>query len=235
MAEHEQERLDRIAGDNNYDRGINKRIIEYTADIFKRFMKDGSVLEMGPAHGLATDLLYPSFPKYSVVDASELFINMIHERHPKVETYVSLFEDFNPKKKFDNILIGHVLEHVEDPVAILRRCREWKTDSGIVLAAVPNSGSLHRLAGVKLGLIKDVSELNESDLKVGHRRVYNLDSFIADFHKAGFHVTKSGGYWLKVIPNAQIEKTWSEEQIQVCMELGEEFPNIASNIYVVAE
>lgn len=235
MAEREQERLDRIASNNNYDRGINKRIIEYTAGIFKRYMKNGSVLEMGPAHGLATNLLYPSFPEYSVVDASELFINLIHDRHPKVKTHVSLFEEFNPPKKYDNILIGHVLEHVEDPVAILKLCKEWKTDGGIVLAAVPNSGSLHRLAGVKLGLIKDVSELNESDLKVGHRRVYSLDSFIEDFQKAGFHIIKSGGYWLKVIPNSQIEKTWSEEQIQACMELGEEFPNIASNIYVVAE
>jgi len=211
MVEHEQERLDRIAGDNNYDQGVNRKIIEYTADIFKRYMKDGSVLEMGPAHGLATDILYPLFPDYSVVDASELFINLIHERHPNVETYVSLFEDFQPKKKFDNILIGHVLEHVEDPISILARCKEWKTDD------------------------EDVSELNESDLKVGHRRVYHRDSFIEDFQKAGLHVIKSGGYWLKVIPNSQIEKTWSEEQIQVCMELGEEFPDIASNIYVIAE
>ncbi|MDE6590489.1 MAG: class I SAM-dependent methyltransferase, partial [Oscillospiraceae bacterium] len=173
MKEHEQERLDRIADDNNYNQGINKRIIRYTATLFKRYMKQGPVLEMGPAHGLATDLLYPSFPDYSVVDASKLFIELIQERHPNVKTYVSLFEEFNPEKKYDNILIGHVLEHVEDPVAILKRCKEWKTEDGVILAAVPNSGSLHRLAGVKLGLIKDVAELNESDLKVGHRRVYN--------------------------------------------------------------
>lgn len=235
MVELEQERLDRIASDNNYDQGVNKKIIEYTAKIFKRHMKTGSVLELGPAHGLATDLLYPFFPDYSVVDASELFINLIHKRHPNVETYVSLFEDFNPKKKYTNILIGHVLEHVSDPVAILKRCKEWKSDDGVVLAAVPSSGSLHRLAGVKLGFIKDVSELNETDLKAGHRRVYSTESFIEDFQKAGFRVTKSGGYWLKVIPNSQIEKTWSEAQIQTYMEMGEEFPDIASNIYVVAE
>lgn len=235
MASNEQKRLDLIANDNNYDKGVNRKIIEYTAELFKRYKKPGSVLELGPAQGLATDLLYPIFPDYSVVDASELFINLIHERHPNLDTHISLFEDFNPKKKYDNILIGHVLEHVEDPVAILKRCKEWKRDDGIILAAVPNSGSLHRLAGVKLGLIKTVSELNDSDLKAGHRRVYDINSFIGDFHKAGLHVIKSGGYWLKVIPNSQVEKTWSDEQIQVYMEMGEDFPDIASNIYVIAE
>lgn len=231
----EQERLDKIAHDNNYDFGINEKMIKYTANLFKRYMKIGSVLEMGPAQGLATDILYPVFPDYSIVDAAELFINQIVGRYPAIKGYVSLFENFKPTEKYDNILMSHVLEHVEDPVSILKRCKEWKKDGGVILAAVPNSGSLHRLAGVKLGIIEDAAQLHEGDLKIGHRRVYNLQTLINDFESVGMTVIKSGGYWLKPISNGQIEKTWSDDLIQAYMEIGEDFPEIACNIYIVAQ
>lgn len=235
MNRAEQSRLEAIAIDSNYNQGINEKMIIYTANLFMRHMRQGNVLEMGPAHGLATDLLCRKYPDYSVVDAADYFVESIKERHPDIKGYVSLFEEFEPQETFDNIIMSHVLEHVENPVAILKRCKKWKRFGGVILAAVPNSGSLHRLAGVKLGMIDAASQLHGGDLKIGHRRVYSMESFVDDFRKAGFSIIKTGGYWLKPISNSQIEKNWSDDLIQAYMEMGENFPEIACNIYVVAE
>jgi 2-polyprenyl-3-methyl-5-hydroxy-6-metoxy-1,4-benzoquinol methylase len=41
-------------------------------------------------------------------------------------------------KKFDVITIFHVLEHVPDPAAVIRKCRELLEGNGILVIAVPN-------------------------------------------------------------------------------------------------
>jgi len=48
---------------------------------------------------------------------------------------------------------GHVLEHVDDPVAVLRLVKSWLKPGGRVLAAVPNARSIHRQAAVIMGLL----------------------------------------------------------------------------------
>jgi SAM-dependent methyltransferase len=48
----------------------------------------------------------------------------------------------------DAVVLWHVLEHIEDPLAALRHVREWLTPGGAVLVAVPNASSLQaRVAG----------------------------------------------------------------------------------------
>ena len=194
----------------------------------------GGVLELGPAHGIMTDILYREFQDYTVVDASTDFIKSIKDRHPNIEAVVSLFEEYNPVRKYKFITLGHVLEHVDDPVQIIEKCKGWLEPDGIVLAAVPNANSLHRQVGVMMGMISNVKELNKGDIKIGHRRVYDKDMLIRDFNKGGMKIIKSGGYWLKPMDNAHIEKNWSEKLIYCYMKMGEKYPEIACNIYVVA-
>ena len=43
-----------------------------------------------------------------------------------------------------------------------------------------------------------------------------------------------GGYWLKPIANSQIEQSWTPEMLEAFMQLGEQYPDIAAEIYVIA-
>lgn len=43
-----------------------------------------------------------------------------------------------PSGSFDVVTMYHALEHVEDPVAILRRLRSWIVDGGVLVVEVPN-------------------------------------------------------------------------------------------------
>lgn len=236
FTETERIRLERIAGKSRYAQGANADTIRYSGELFLRHMRQGNVLEMGPAEGLMTDILYPHFKDYTVTDGAEKFVNQLKQRHPGIKGYVSLFENFENPVTYQNIILGHVLEHVENPVLILQKCRNMldRARGGVILASVPNCNSIHRQAAVEMGLLSSVDELNDTDRQNGHRRVYSYEKLKADFQAAGLAIQKSGGYWLKPLSNKQIEESWNEEMIRAFMKLGEKYPEIAAEIYVVA-
>jgi trans-aconitate methyltransferase len=234
MLEAEHLRLDRIAADSWYSRGLNTATVRYCGSVFARHWKGRRCLEMGPAEGVMTPLLAQSFPDLSLVEGAAAFCDDLRRRFPRAEVVHSLFEDFAPAAPFDTIVLGHVLEHVDDPPAILKCAASWLAPSGVICAAVPNSRSLHRQAAVLMNLLPSESSLNQTDLHHGHRRVYDPDSFCADFIAAGLNILTFGGYWLKPLSNAQMEQSWTPEMIDAFMRLGERYPEIAGEIYAIA-
>ena len=101
--------------------------------------------------------------KLVVLEGAETFCKDLCARYPDVQVFHSLAENFETELKFDNIVLGHVLEHVEDPVAILQKARTWLSEDGVILAAVPNARSLHRQAAVLMGLLSYEEDMNEAD------------------------------------------------------------------------
>lgn len=231
---NEIDNLEKIARQSLYSAGVSADMIAHSFSIFKRHIRGRSLLEMGPAEGVMTDLLTRLDLEISVVEGSESFAAALAKRYPHIEVTHSLFEDFRPSARFDNIVLGHVLEHVTNPVAILTQVREWLSDDGIILAAVPNARSLHRQAAVVMGILSFEEQLNDADRYHGHRRVYTPETFRHDFLAAGLDIQVFGGYWLKPLANKQIEDHWTPEMLKAFMILGERYPDIAGEIYVVA-
>jgi len=234
MVESERTRLEQIAANSLYAAGVNADTIRYSFKVFERYFRGESILEMGPAEGLMTELLAKTGKALTVVEGSRVFCDSLSERFPEASVVHSLFEDFAPDRRFDNIVLGHVLEHVENPIDIVRRAATWLTTHGRIVAAVPNSRSLHRQAAVIMGLLPAEDALNELDLHHGHRRVFNPESFRQCFVAAGLEVEVFGGYWLKPVSNGQIERDWTPAMLEAFMRLGERYPDIAGEIYVIA-
>lgn len=233
------ENLEKIASTSLYGSGVSGNAVKYSFEIFNRYIKKGSILELGPAEGIMTDLIYSNLHKMgggilTLVDGSSLFCTELKKKYPDVEVCHSLFEDFHTDKKFKTIILGHVLEHVDDPVFILRHVKQFLEEDGVILSAVPNANSIHRQAAVIMGLISDIKAFSELDYHHGHKRVYTIDEFKNDFLLAALTVKEIGGYWLKPLSNSQIEKDWTEEMIMAFMKLGEKYPDIAAEIYIVA-
>ena len=86
-----------------------------------------------------------------------------------------------------------------------------------------------------MGLISNLDEATEMDKCIGHRRVFGWESFLEIFAKAGLHIHAKGSYWLKPLSDSQIESYWTESMIRAFFKIGERYPDIASNIYVVAK
>lgn len=241
----EQQRLENIAHD--YDNPLQAKEVTgleifYGFEIFKRFYCGGDVLEMGPAEGVMTKYLIDYVENLEVLEGSSHFAKNLKEKFPHLNVHNTLFEEFKPNKKYDCILMGHVLEHVEYPEQILELAKSWlkpcinnSKGGGRIISMVPNSHSIHRQAAVKMGLLKSEDSMSEADVFHGHRRIYDLESLQKEFLKAGLKVINSGGYWLKPLSNAQIQNTWDTKMILAFMELGEAYPQIAGDIYVVAQ
>jgi 2-polyprenyl-3-methyl-5-hydroxy-6-metoxy-1,4-benzoquinol methylase len=231
---HEQTRLELIASDSWYSRGLNTCTVEYCAGVFARFWRGRRCLEMGPAEGVMTPYLNRAFPDLTLVDGAEVFCASLRLRFPAATVVRALFEDFAPTTLFDTLVLGHVLEHVEHPVGVLRKASSWLAPGGVICCAVPNARSLHRQAAVLLRILETEHSLNPTDLHHGHRRVYDPESFRADFLAAGLGIRFFGGYWLKPLSNRQMEDAWTPEMIHAFMQLGERYPDIAGEIYIIA-
>lgn len=231
----EVQRLENVAKDSLYTTMSNTMMIEYCFKVFKRYFKEGSILEMGPAEGVMTQYLNTITKDLEVLDGSSIFCDSLKERFPGMKVHNELFESFEPGRQYDNIVLGHVLEHVDNPVQILEIVKKWLSKDGRILAAVPNSQSLHRQAAVIMELMPSEDAMSELDYHHGHRRIYNPFSFRSDFIKAGLKIEHYGGYWLKPISNSQIHATWTSEMLLAFMKLGERYPDIAGEIYVVAQ
>ncbi|MEO5772694.1 MAG: class I SAM-dependent methyltransferase [Sphingomicrobium sp.] len=230
----EMQRLAGIASDSWYAQGANGWTTAYSFEVFQRFITAGPILELGPAEGVMTDSLASLGLPLTVVEGSEVFCRDIQRRHPAAKVHHSLFEDFEPTEQFQNIILGHVLEHVEDPVRLLTSARQWLLPRGRVICAVPNSRSLHRQVGVMMGLLDFEEALNEADHHHGHRRVYNPETFRRDFLQAGYEIDYFGGYFMKPLSNSQIESSFTPEMVRTFMKLGERYPDIAAELVIVA-
>ncbi|QEL64411.1 hypothetical protein OTERR_09350 [Oryzomicrobium terrae] len=235
MPHDEQDHLERISNVSLYAAGANAATIKHSFHIAQRYLTGSSLLEMGPAEGVMTELLATTGQSLTLVEGSRLFCDDLRKRFPQAQVVHSLFEDFSPAEQYDNIILGHVLEHVQNPVDILTRAKQWlKPDSGRLFAAVPNARSIHRQAAVIMGLLPQEDALNEMDHHHGHRRVFTPETFRSAFYQAGLNIEVFGGYWMKPVSNRQIEQHWTPEMLEAFMQLGERYPDIAGEIYILA-
>lgn len=232
---NEKELLDAVSKNSLYATGmVPPAAMRYCFHVLQRYLRGRNLLELGPAEGIMTEMLASTGKQLTTVDGSPLFCDNLRRRFPRIEVVHALFEEFEPEERFDTIILGHVLEHVADPVEILVRVRRWLSPEGRIFGAVPNSRSLHRQAAVIMGLLPQEDTLNDLDRHHGHRRVFNPESFRNVFYQAGLSVEVFGGYWIKPISNGQLEQQWTPEMLLAFLQLGERYPDIAAEIYVVA-
>ena len=213
---------------------FDKKLINYRYRTIKKFLKGPIGLELGTAEGQMTKYLINDFEHLTSVDGSLNLLKLIPD-YKNLEKVHSLFEDFKPEKKFDTIIMEHILEHVDEPVNLIKKAKNWLVDDGIILIGVPNAFSIHRLAAVKMGLLKSPFELNERDFKVGHQRVYSMDALSNDIDKANLKIIKKGGFFLKPISNAQIEQNWSDDMMEGFYQLGFDFPENSAELFAVCK
>jgi trans-aconitate methyltransferase len=228
------ENLENISKKSLYSAGVMQYSIAHSFNILSRYANFINVLELGPAEGVMTHLLSHRAQQLTLVEGSQLFCGALSNDFPDACVIHSLFETFEPVIQFDTIVMGHVLEHVDDPVALLKRVKNWLTPNGIVFCSVPNAMSVHRQAAVIMGLLETESALNDLDRHHGHKRVYYPELLRQHFIQAGFGIDSYGGYWLKALSNKQLEAVCDESMINGFMLLGERYPDISAEIYVVA-
>jgi trans-aconitate methyltransferase len=226
--------LERIATTYDSTTDFDSHLIRYNYREMRAYLRGPAVLELGCASGVMTRLLAPDFPTLHVVDGSAQYLREVAETVPDtVRFHHSLFEDFACPRKFDDLVMARALEHLDDPIGLLRIMREWTTPEGRIHIVVPNAGSLHRLIGVHMGMLEMPNSFSDRDRKYGHRRVYDMDLLRSHLTQAGWQVEQIRGCFLKPLSNAQMS-TFSPELLAAFYEVGKEMPRYCAELYAVA-
>jgi 2-polyprenyl-3-methyl-5-hydroxy-6-metoxy-1,4-benzoquinol methylase len=229
--------------DHKYAYGFDFDVMHpYMISSFEPFLNPGSLLELGSFRGDFTDRLLPYSDDVTCVEASDAAMAAAQERLGSRVAFVnSRFEDVVLRRQYDNIVMTHVLEHVEDPVAVLRRINEeWLTESGKFFLVCPNANAPSRQIAVKMGLITHNSAVTPAEAEHGHRRTYTLDTLERDATASGLSVVHRSGIFFKALANFQWDQLLkteivSREYLDGCFKLGQEYPDLCASIFLLCE
>ena len=103
------------------------------------FFKQGNMLELGSYKGDFTKRLVSLFDDLTCVEASDEAILEAEKTLGSEITYInSLFERATLPNRYNNIILTHVLEHLDDPVSVLKKINDdWLADDGRFLPCLP--------------------------------------------------------------------------------------------------
>ncbi len=187
---------------------------------FLPFFREGNLLELGSFKGDFTKRFLPYFKDITCVEASDEGIKVAKET-----------------------LGGNirVLEHLDDPVLVLRRINEeWLSDTGRFFLVCPNANAPSRQIAVKMGLINHNSAVTPAEKEHGHRITYSLDTLERDARAAGLKVVYRSGIFFKALANFQWDRLLntdiiSREYLEGCYQLGQQYPDLCSSIFLLCE
>jgi len=220
-------------GDIQYDFDNEILLNWYPKRILAQTPTTNSVLELGLGHGHTTNIFSAYYQDYTVLDGSKAVIENFKKKHPDcnakiIETY---FESFQTETKFDIIVMGFILEHVEDPIGILRHYKPFLKDDGKMFIAVPNAEVMNRRLGYLAGLLPEMQLLSENDNVLGHKRYYTIDELKYHIQLAGYEILKIEGIYLKPLTSNQMISLKLDRKIldALCL-LGVYYPELSCGI-----
>jgi len=217
----------------------------YMVKSYLPFSVKGNLLELGSFKGDFTKRLLPHFNDITCVEASNDAIEgamKSTEGKPNNIKYINaLFEEVELPHTYDNIILTHVLEHIDDPVGLLKKINDqWLSDEGRLFLVCPNANAPSRQIAVKMGLITHNSAITPAEKEHGHRITYSLDTLERDVTQGGLKVIHRSGIFFKGLANFQWDRLLntdiiSEEYLDGCFALGQQYPDLCSSIFLICE
>lgn len=209
----------------------------YPKRIVERFGHCESLLELGIGHGFTAGIFNAACNRHVLIEGSQVVIDQFRASHPNFNADLNFgyFEEFDTEERFDVIVMGFILEHVESPAYLLDRFRKLLKPGGRIYVAVPNAKSMNRRLGIELGMINDIYDLNANDHALGHRRQYCLDTLKQELTQCGYAITHQEGIYLKPLPLSVLKTLPAfEDNLQAMLRIGVEFPELCVGLLIEA-
>lgn len=215
---------------------------KYMVRAFQPFIRPGDrALEMGSYLGAFTSRLSEIYEDLTAIEASGEAVAATRKQFGERVNFInSTFEDLVVNEKFDAIFLTHTLEHLDDPVSVLRRVDGWLSEFGRFFLVVPNADAPSRQIAVKMGLISHNSAVTDSEEKHGHRITYSFDTLERDVRASGLRIVHKSGIFFKPLANFQFDRLMqtdiiSDEYLEGCYQFGLEHPRLCASIFFLCE
>ena len=150
-----------------------------------------------------------------------------------VRVFNSLFETYKADRSYNAIIAAGVLELMDNPLGFMRSIYDWLNPKGILILTTPNARSLHRRIGAIMGFEPNTTTLNDQAIKTGVVKLYDRYEVLSLAKEAGFSIIDCRGMFLKPLPSRELAKL-SEPYIKALMSLGDELPDYAKQIVLIA-
>lgn len=105
-----------------------------------------TVLDIGPGHGFFSNLVtehLKEIHQVDIVDISDGSLEMtraiIGEGNGKIKYFSKDIFEFDSNNKYDLIILGEVLEHLDEPLLILNKLHDLLTDNGYLWITTPTT------------------------------------------------------------------------------------------------
>jgi SAM-dependent methyltransferase len=157
----------------------------YYRDVTRHFPADAELLDVG----CGSAWLAQHFPRYTGVDASEDAVRLAVEHGRNVRLMDAGQPLPFPDASFDGVVLKDLLEHVGDPVAVVREVRRVLRPGGRVFASSP-----------------DAQRWVWDDYT--HRRPFTRKAFRLLFSDQGLAVERLG--YESVLPGSAIVSGWTK-------------------------
>lgn len=162
--------------------------------------KGERILDLGWGSGIVATALQSAGRSITLAEGSQEFCKQAYRFVDSI--IYSKFEDIALAETFDTVIASFVLEHVEDPMRLLMKCREL---ANRLIVVVGNANSYHRQLAVKMGLQERLDSLSDRDKAVGHYRVYGRIGIEQELLRTGWRPQSCKGLMFKPLPNGMLK------------------------------
>jgi trans-aconitate methyltransferase len=212
-------------------RGLNR----YVHCCIKNSVGTGNYLELGIGHGVTLEKLSNHFERIVVLEGASELVHEYRDKYRNVEIIETFFESYKTDEKFDNIGMGFILEHVDDPAAILKHYAAFLSPNGRILIGVPSASSMHRQIAQAAGLLDDLRQLSTTDIAFGHKRLWTCADWKNLLLNLGFTLDKVQGIALKPFSTGQLNSlNLSSDIVAALDELALNYPELANALFIEA-
>lgn len=102
------------------------------------------VLDIGAGHGLFSTIVMDTFTKYQKIDIVDVSISALKYTekilgHDRIEYHNENFLNYTSNYKYDLIILGEVMEHMDNPMDALKMCKSLLRHSGILFLTTPTN------------------------------------------------------------------------------------------------
>ncbi len=228
----------------NYYSDFDLIMHSYMLQKFSSDFSGNDALELGAGNGNFTIKLSKIFKNLTVVEGSSKSINKLKKiKFVNINLIQGDLENLQKlpiKQKFDNIFLIHTFEHINERKKLLKNIYKILKKNGKFFIVTPNANAGSRRLAVKMGIIKKTTSVTWQEKKHGHFITFNARMLAQEVKQSSFKIYKSGGIFFKALANYQIDlnlknKIINKKYLNACYELGDEFPELCSSIYIIAK
>lgn len=212
----------------------------YILRTFLPFVNSNNILEIGAYTGNFTKLLAQHFDRVYAIEPSVEAFNVLKKlSNDNITLFNINIENFVTYKTFDNVVLSHVLEHLDNREKVIDYIvKNLLSENGHLIIAVPNANALSRQISVEMGIMSKTTDVTEGEKLQGHKTTFSLESLMSETKHVQLREIFRGGVMIKQLANFQWdlaigENIVSKEFFEASFKVGQKYPDLCASLIVI--